>query len=96
MKRGWMYVIVLGLLVTSGCATRGRFAIFDLDLRDKEQIDAYKTEATCIYESSANQLALGVPVKEEPAAVSPWYQFMFDFLKIMKGRIRILSVEWQK
>ena len=87
--------VVLLSIPLAGCATRGRFAVLDLDLRDKDQIIAYQTEATCIYQP-AQQPVAGVPLKEQPAVSLPWWNFLFDFLKVMKGRIRVLSFEWQE
>jgi hypothetical protein len=97
MRRlAYLMLLVAVAIPLCGCASmpaRGRVSALDLDLRDKDQIIAYETEATCIYATppQGNQPPVGAM---EPAA-SPW-PFIFDFLKVMKGRIRVLSIEWQK
>lgn len=98
MKRLICLTLLASMVVplVAGCAylpARGRLSAIDFDLRDKDQIVAYETEATCIY-ADPTQPGQPLGVGEAPSA-SPWY-LIVDFLKVMKGRLRVLSVEWQK
>jgi len=82
------YLIILISLLFCGCASmdRGRFSVIDLDLRTPEQIVASTPENTCIY--SATEL----PSTE--ARVFP-FEYLFKFLEVVKGRLRIISIEWK-
>jgi len=78
--------ILISCLCVVGCAT-GRFAALDLDMRTPAQIKAFQIEA-------------GIPYQVEKEGTDirvgsiPW-KLIADFLGILKGRIRILSFEWE-
>jgi len=79
--------ILISCLCVTGCAT-GRVAVLDFDWRTPDQINAFQTEASYPYNVNKT-LATEQPL---PGAF-PW-KSGFDFLKVIKGRIRILSFEW--
>ena len=82
------FIAILISLVFCGCASvdRGRFSIIDLDLRTPEQIIAGTPENTVIYNSTE------LPSTE--ARVFP-FEYLFKFLEVVKGRLRIISIEWK-
>ena len=87
MKYASLLLIVLCL---SGCATAGRVALVDWDLRSPAQIQAASHEV----------LKPAVPVEPdvvppEPADVGVMAK-LFDVLKVIEGRVRVLSIEWVK
>ena len=71
-----------------GCAT-GRIAVLDFDLRTPDQIKAFQTEASYPYAVSKVLTA-----EQPPLGAFPW-KLGFDFFKLIKGRLRILSFEWR-
>lgn len=83
------------LMITAGCATKGRISLIDLDLRTPEQIIAYQNEADVIYtpdgctSNTANNASVRV------ATTFPW-DFVIKIVEVVKGRVRILSIEWKK
>jgi len=85
-------VILIGLLsvLTLGCATRGRVAVIDLDMRDKDQIEASQNENSVIYQPTEQKQEVVAQPRE------PSIFYLIDFLKIAKMRIRIVSVEWDE
>ena len=79
-----------------GCASldKGRVALIDLDLRRPEQVTAQVPENAVVYAqdtTNAPAQKLGFSPVE---VASPWF-LAFDFLKVMQGRVRILSIEWR-
>ena len=82
-------IMVLAMLTLSGCATRGRLSVLDVDLRTPEQIIAYQPEAAVVYESEKPNLGAGI------AAPIPW-EFIIKLVEVVKGRVRVLSFEWKK
>lgn len=92
MKRSIIAVSVFILVLLSGCASvdKGRFSVVDFDLRSPEQIVAQKDEKTIIYaDNETNKVA---KVAGEERAFP--FDLMFKFFEVMKGRIMILSLEW--
>lgn len=87
----YLAVLVIGVLLC-GCASQGRFAAIDFDLRTPEQITAYEEEAKIVYET-ASETPQTDGLKADTPSESPWY-FVFDFLKVMQGRLRFISFEW--
>ena len=84
--------VIIGLLfcvILTGCATKGRVAIIDLDMRDRDQIEASKDENSVVYTSGKPE-----NVVAQPKETSLFY--IIDFLKIAKLRLRIVSVEWDE
>ena len=94
MKNGLTLVTLVTLvtliMISSGCASPGRFSLLDLDLRTPEQIEAYQVEAQVPYEVKE------IPNKEEiaPKAISVW-SFLAPIIQVFKGRIKVLSFEWK-
>jgi hypothetical protein len=88
MKRILALVLsIMAVVILVGCATQGRFAVIDIDLRDKEQIEAYKNEASVLYQNtSTNQVS----------AKSFDFSVLSTILSAIKGRIRIVNIEWSK
>ena len=84
-------LLVLALFFC-GCSTvdRGRFSVIDLDLRTPEQILTGTVENTCIYGGTNQPPQI---TKTEPRAFP--FELLFKFLEVMKGRIRIISLEWK-
>lgn len=78
-------------LMLSGCATKGRISVVDVDLRTPEQIIAYQPEAAVVYETDKPQPNLGAGI----AAPIPW-EFIIKLVEVVKGRVRVLSFEWKK
>lgn len=99
MKRIAMLTIVITSLILTGCAT-GRVALVDLDMRDKDQIQAYYSESTVPYvTASTNGLnnsnaVASVTSSTATVGLTPW-EYIFDFLKISHMRIRVISLEWR-
>jgi len=91
-KKSGMFIVILivAAIVGSGCASPGRFALLDLDLRTPEQIEAYKTEAQVPY--GVNEAATQEVVS--PKVVSVW-SFLAPIIQVFKGRIKVLSFEWK-
>ena len=82
------YIIPLMILI-SGCMSPGRVALLDIDLRTPEQIKAYEVEAQVPFKDTDI-----ISKDPEPKSVSAW-SFVSPIIQVFKGRIRILSVEWQ-
>ena len=70
----------------TGCATRGRLSVVDIDLRDASQIEADKSEASVVYQD----------VSTNATAKSFDFSIISTLLSVVKGRIRVLSVEWKQ
>ena len=81
-------IMIIGLALV-GCASPGRMSLIDLDLRTAEQLKEARYETYALY---------GEPVPETKGDVQTkvfgWTQVL-DFLNVIKGRIRIFSVEWR-
>jgi len=89
MKKYIVATLILSACLFTGCATdKGRFSLIDLDLRTPEQIVASEKENNVIYQGT-NQ----VPVEAEAKAFP--VEYLFKFLEVVKGRLRILSLEWK-
>lgn len=85
---------IIGIAVVMlfcGCASveKGRFSLIDFDLRSPEQITAQIPENTCIYASTNN------PPTEVATPKAFPFDLLFNFFNVMKGRIRILNLEWK-
>ena len=81
---------IVSLLILTSCAT-GRVALIDIDLRNEEQIKAYRKEASVPYENAKG-------IKEEMVTpkiidVKSW-NIIIKIVEVFKGRIRIGSIEW--
>jgi predicted small lipoprotein YifL len=90
----WLMVLPL-IAVLCGCATKGRLALVDIDLREPQQITEYRYEAGVPY-NQGDVIVDGEPPAETESqglAADVWERFM-DVLKVIKGRIRIGSLEW--
>jgi len=92
-------VVVIGIsMVLCGCATKGRVALLDLDLRTPEQILAYQNEADIIYVPDccvSNPIVVSTNATVKGATIpSPW-DIIIKIIEVVKGRIRILSIEWK-
>ena len=92
-------LLVIGACM-SGCATSGRLAVVDLDLRSPEQIKAYEVEAQVPYElnevvTGATTNSVNDVVSADAPKVSPIWEFLAPILEAFKGRLRILSFEWR-
>ena len=84
-------VVLMVMVMCSGCMSVGRFALVDLDLRTPEQIAAYSHEAEIPYmvPDNSNTMKVG------QVAQTIWEQVL-EVLKVVKGRLRVVSVEWRK
>ena len=74
---------VMLCVICTGCASvkEAKFALVDLDLRNVDQIKAGEcTEAS---------------VAEARALPAEWWSMFVDLLKMINGRLRLLSVEWE-
>jgi hypothetical protein len=80
-------------IITAGCATKGRISLIDLDLRTPEQIIAYQNEADVIYSPDVSPSNNNASVRAAPCF--PW-DFVIKIVEVVKGRVRILSIEWKK
>ena len=92
MKIALLVLALVLLWLCNGCSTvdKGRFSVIDLDLRTPEQILAGMVENTCIYGGTNQPPQI---TKTEPRAFP--FELLFKFLEVMKGRIRIISLEWK-
>lgn len=86
---------VIALLITclmlAGCGTfnKGRVTALDIDCRSEDQIKAYVDEASLPFGGpSEKPMALGAG-----GVAGPW-QWFIDLVSILKGRIRVGTVEW--
>ena len=92
--------MVLGVSVLfvlmAGCATC-RFSLVDIDLRSPEQIEASQVEAMAPYMHTgvAGTNALPEVVQTKSLPVSVWTGIM-DVLKVLKFRLRIITIEWDQ
>lgn len=88
MKKILMLVATCVLL--TGCATKGRLSVIDVNGWEPAQMTASTAEDTIVFKNDqpANpQMAPGV--------MTPIYEFLADIIKALKGfRIRVISVEW--
>lgn len=93
MKRVIIGLSLLLLCTASSCTTsKGRFSILDLDLRTPEQIAAYQTEANIPFTfGQQDTIPSGVPRMEVPSTL--WAP-LFELLKVVKGRLRVVTIEW--
>lgn len=83
--------LIVFMVSFTGCATAGRFRLVDIDLRDRDQIVAYENEAKIVYTSDKTET-----VSDQPVSATPFdWTMLFDFLKVVKGRISIFFVEWK-
>jgi hypothetical protein len=88
-------IFVAILCMTAGCVSQqGRFIGAEIDLRDEKQIQAGKFEAYVPYSHDG----VNVPdlAKKEEFQAEVWWQQILDALKVIKGRLRIAVVEWEK
>jgi hypothetical protein len=93
--RVFLLAMLLSMCVT-GCITRqGRFVGIELDLRDEQQIAAGKVESMAPYMDGDNALPT---IAEDKMEIRPltWWERMFDVLRVIKGRLRIVVIEWDK
>jgi len=89
MKKIVMVVAMVSVISLAGCTT-GRMALVDLDLRTPEQITAYQVEAAIPY-CRTNQPAV---VAENKSLLATTWDDIIKVLEVVKGRLRILSIEW--
>ena len=95
-RRGLVALALVALLcATAGCATKGRFSLVDLDLRDKGQIEASRFESAVPYVQDSLSSTNAVMVSTQAIPLSVWTQLM-DVLKIIKCRLRVVSFEWDE
>jgi hypothetical protein len=69
----------------------GRLALLTLDGRTPEQIEASQVEAQAPYLPNKDKPAMEA---QKPVGIFPW-AVAFDWLKVFKGKITILSFEWR-
>lgn len=95
MKKTIMLVLFVSAIVyASGCATRGRMAVLDMDFRTPAQIMAYQSEAALPYVvASTNAPVVPPPVKVE-AQASWWANLFTWFGSLNEMRLRVLPIEW--
>jgi hypothetical protein len=83
-------VAIVIMVITMGCSTtKGRVFLGDLDLRTPEQIQAQVPEKTIIYGDTVPQVTT-----QAVESITPW-SLIVDLLKVVKGRLTIVSVEWR-
>lgn len=85
--------LIAGSLLAAGCATKGRMSVVDVDFRDASQIEAGRFEAAVPYATGTTNVPTVVKTESIPPAL--WGPLM-ELLKVIKCRIRILSVEWDE
>ena len=96
MKRTCVLGIVLGIMCTmlSGCATKGRFALVDVNAWEPDQMTASVPADVVVYQ--CNQ-PVGAPQMAAPGMLTPVYEFLADIIKALKGfRIKVISLEWNE
>lgn len=93
------FVCLVLALLFCGCST-GRFAVLTVDLRTPEQLKASEVEGTVVYNygectnCAACEKCNGDPLEEpvsSPSIIAP----IFDFLKLVKGKVSFFSIEWR-
>ena len=82
-----VFTVILSVFVV-GCISRGRLAVIDLDLRDQSQIEAGKDEAAVIYQNESTN------TNDVATAKSFDFSLLSSIISAIKGRIRVLSFEW--
>lgn len=82
--------IALVVLCLSGCATKGRFRLVNIDTRTPEQIAAYYREAELPYSTDVVTSAPEVQAKALPT----WWGILVSAVTEMKCRISVIDVEW--
>lgn len=82
-----LLIAIMCLAFLTGCATQGRFSLIDLDFRSAEQSVAQQPENTMMHSAVTT-------VQPQPKAITP-LSVIFDFLEVVKGRIRIITCEWK-
>jgi hypothetical protein len=92
MEKTKSIILLFILLLFTGCATKGRFSVVDLDLRNPEQIKESIIENTVIYNNTTNN----VPVISQPKMPEDIWDIIVRIVSVMKGRLRILSFEWNE
>jgi len=92
MNKIFLFLITVSLLFLSGCASIGkcRFSLIELDLRTPEQIMAGTVENTAIYEGTNKPPQI---IEKTPRSFP--IEIIFKFLEVIKGRIKIISLEWK-
>ena len=86
--------LMLCLLLLCGCATRGRLAVLDIDLRSAEQIAAYAGEAAAPYTVYGSTTNIAKPAAVTQSIPLGWWEKIIKAIAVLRCRIRILSVEW--
>ena len=89
MKKIVMVVAMVSVISLAGCTT-GRMALVDLDLRTPEQITSYQVEAAIPY-CRTNQPPVAA---ESKSLIATTWDDIIKVLEVVKGRLRILSIEW--
>ena len=85
------------MLISSGCATSGRFSVIDLDLRSPEQIEAFYGESKVPYNltlGDSTDAEVEAEVQVDSKSISIW-SFIAPILEALDGRLRIFSFEWK-
>ena len=91
MKRA-ILIVILAMMI-SGCASNGRLRFIHVDLRTPEQMVAGKDEA-CIVYTSATKPSVVPPVAPKGFFESFPFSILVDLVRIAKGELTILSLEW--
>jgi len=84
---------MLVMVLMCGCVSAGRFALVDIDLRTPEQIAAYAKEAEIPYVAQYNEPPT---LKADRTVLTAIWDEIMEVLKVVKGRVRVLPVEWKK
>ena len=91
MKKLLLLVAMCALL--TGCATKGRFTLADVNGWEPAQMTASVPEDTCVYKCDP---PVGPP-QLAPGMLTPIYEFLADIIKALKGfRIRLVTLEWNE
>lgn len=85
---------MLVMVLMCGCVSAGRFALVDIDLRTPEQIAAYAKEAEIPYAVPSQNDPVGL--KADRTVLTAIWDEIMEVLKVVKGRVRVLPVEWKK
>lgn len=88
-------LVLVGMcLLLTGCATKGRFSLVDVNGWEPSQMTASVPEDTIVYKCEQQQPA--GPLQMAPG-VNPIYEFIADIIKALKGfRIKLISLEWNE
>lgn len=91
-----LFIITVICTVVVGCTTSGRFSVVDLDLRSPEQTKAQIPEAEIVYTCTVNNSSTNEVKISSEVVDTLKDSFIVDIFKAVKGRLRVLSLEWKK